>query len=370
MDFQFYMTSRLLYGAGCVEKHSGLLPTLGKKCLIVTGSSGAAKSGALGDITKALDIHGIKWEVFSEIGANPLLSSCKRAGYKAKAMGADFLVGIGGGSAIDGVKAAALYAANNISEKEIYALPEDCAALPVVLIGTTAGSGSEVTNASVLTDDATGVKKSVSRSSIYAAISFCDPRYTHSLSSYQTLSTALDAFSHSVESYLSIDADHLSSLFALDAVKGIYPVLKAHSTEMAGLSTGERDALFSGSILAGLAINRTGTCFPHPLGYVVTEYTGIPHGLATAAFLPAFMKRAARLSPEKLPALEAALGESIDSAAAFISCVTAPALQARISEKDVDAQAKRLEKQKNYDRTPGGYTGEDAVALMKEIFAK
>ena len=98
MNFSFFMPAQLLVGDNIVEENSALLAGLGTRCLLVTGKSSAKKSGALDDVTAALDSHGIPWQVFDGVGQNPLLSACHAAGAAAREFGADFLIGIGGRS--------------------------------------------------------------------------------------------------------------------------------------------------------------------------------------------------------------------------------------------------------------------------------
>ena len=112
MDFNLSIPVRVLSGKGVLLQHTPLLRPFGKRCLIVTGGTGAAKSGALRDVKAALISEEIDYDVFSEVGPNPLLSACHKAGALARENGADFIIGIGGGSALDAAKAAAVYAAN------------------------------------------------------------------------------------------------------------------------------------------------------------------------------------------------------------------------------------------------------------------
>ena len=112
MDFDFNLPIRVLSGKGVVLQHTPLLRAFGKRCLIVTGGKSAALSGALKDVKAALISEDIAYDVFSEVGPNPLLSVCRRAGALANEAGASFIVGIGGGSALDAAKAAAVFAAN------------------------------------------------------------------------------------------------------------------------------------------------------------------------------------------------------------------------------------------------------------------
>ena len=216
MNFSFFMPAQLLVGDNIVEENSALLAGLGTRCLLVTGKSSAKKSGALDDVTAALDSHGIPWQVFDGVGQNPLLSACHAAGAAAREFGADFLIGIGGGSPLDATKGAAIYAANpELTGRDIYDGHQN-PALPFALVGTTSGTGSEVTRVAVLTDDETGRKRSVATPDLYARVSLGDPRrYTASLPRRFTISTALDAVAHSVESYFAKTTDPISRACAV-----------------------------------------------------------------------------------------------------------------------------------------------------------
>ena len=153
MEFQFYLPVRVVAGPQAVRRCGPRFAALGKKCLIVTGRHAAAACGALGDVTEALRENGVSWELFDEVGENPLLSDCVRAAALCRACGASFVVGIGGGSPMDAAKAIALLAANpQITGDDLYTAADRHPALPIALVGTTSGTGSEVSAAAVLTD--------------------------------------------------------------------------------------------------------------------------------------------------------------------------------------------------------------------------
>ena len=105
------MPSRLVAGTNCVGENASRLAALGKRCLLVTSGSAARRSGALADVTGALEGQEIAFTLFDGISQNPALSACQAAGRAAFAFGADFVLGIGGGSALDAAKAAAAFAA-------------------------------------------------------------------------------------------------------------------------------------------------------------------------------------------------------------------------------------------------------------------
>lgn len=98
MDFNFHMPVHVVSGEGAVARNSTLLRTLGRRCLIITGGSSAKRSGALADVTAALDLWEIGWAVYDAVGPNPLVSACHEAGVVARSVRAEFIIGIGGGS--------------------------------------------------------------------------------------------------------------------------------------------------------------------------------------------------------------------------------------------------------------------------------
>ena len=356
LDYHFDLPVRFYAGEGCVRREGRAMKALGDRCLLVTGRSGARKSGALDDVVAVLEKEGIAWELYDGIRQNPLLSSCKEAGDRARAMGARFIVGIGGGSPLDAAKAVAVFAANDIPPMEIYKKEWANRPLPIVLVGTTAGTGSEMTTAAVLSIDQTLQKKSVSHHDLYAALSFGDPRYTHSLSYQFTVGTALDALCHAIEGYYSAKASAFSDLFALEAVRLLVSALR----EVEGLparqiTPAQRERLYYGSICGGMTISVSGTGFCHPMGYFLSEEYGAPHGTACAVFLPDFVRRAAELCPQKTPALLAAAGMSAEELAGFIHRIngyTPPAITA----SKLESLIQRWHGVKNFDVSPGDLT--------------
>lgn len=307
MDFQFYMPVKLFVEEHAIQNHREELARYGTRCLIVTGAASAKRSGALDDVTAALDAQQIPWRVFDQVEQNPLVTTCHRGGAVGAEFAADFIVGIGGGSPLDAAKAVAVFAANpTLPPQGIYGSWEHTA-LPILLVGTTAGTGSEVTRYSVLTDDA-GHKHSWGNDDSYARVAFGDARYTASLPVDFTLSTGLDAVSHAIESYFSRSADSLSDLFAIEALQLLLPTLKEVWLSQEPPTQQQRAALYNGSIYGGLAINRCGTLFCHAMGYYLSEEAGIPHGYACAAFLPELISYSVPLAPQKARRLFSALG--------------------------------------------------------------
>ena len=265
--FDFYMPTKIFSGEGCVKNNSKAF-NLGKKCIIVTGRNSARMSGALDDVCGVLDKNGIEYRIFDKITENPAVSTCFEGGMTAREFRAEFVIGIGGGSVLDASKAVSAYAANaHIKEKEdIYDISKLInKSLDIIAIPTTAGTGSEANAYAVLTLDGGVKKKTFTNPMSYPKYAFLDVNYTMSLSEKYTLSTALDAFCHAAESYLSPKSTHVSELLALYSAKAIYGGINKIKEGTADKHTKEQ--LLYASCAAGMAINTTGTGFPHPMGY-------------------------------------------------------------------------------------------------------
>lgn len=367
MDFNFFMPVQIFSGEGCLPQHAGVLRSLGRRCLVVTGRHSAKASGALDDVVRVLEEQNIDYTLCPAIGPNPLVSQCQTAACAAEACRADFLIGIGGGSVMDAVKAAAWLAANHIGDTDrLFAGTLRHPPLPAVLIGTTAGTGSEVSATAVLTLDDTGRKRSVTHPNCYARYVFADARYTASMSRTSTVSTALDALSHAVEGWFAPGCGDVITAFGEKAL----PLVSAGLRELAAApdtlpDAAGRERLFYGSLWAGMVLNATGTAFPHPFGYILTEDFDVPHGMACAVFLPAFTRRAEQYAPERAAQLFALCGGR-DSY--YTTLRTLTDVRITMTDEQIGAYSARWPGLKNLPRTPGGFTPEDGIALFRELF--
>lgn len=362
MDFNLSVPVRVISSENCVIKNSGEFSRFGKKCIIVTGGKSALLSGALEDVKAALEKENISSTVYDRVGPNPLLSICREGGKLAREFGADFVIGIGGGSPLDAAKAVAVYATNeNFEPYDIYTQTERNKALPLVLIGTTAGTGSEVGRVSVLTSDETGRKKSISPADCNPSLTFADPKYTYSMPYGVTVSTALDALSHAIEGYFSSKCTDIPSLFAEKAVELIWEGLKElHKTKNVP-DEKMREKLYYGSLYAGITLSYCGTAFPHPLGYVLTENYGTPHGMACAAFMPELIIKAGENEKEKLAKILEITGETTESFISLIKALTS--LESiEMTKEEIKEYCSRWDNVKinNFIFSPGGYTKEEA----------
>ena len=361
-----YMPVRVISGKNCVTEKGACVKAFGKKCLIVTGKASALKSGALEDAIELLESLDMEYSVFNNVEPNPETRTCKEAGDMAREIGADFIFGIGGGSVLDASKAIAIFACNEIeNHADIYNRSVPAKHLPVVLIGTTAGTGSEVTGVSVLTNSDTGIKKSISGADCYADISFCDYKYSMTVSVDTRISTALDAFCHATEAFVASGANDLSRTYSIKALSYLKDFIV---TDKISVEISERDSelLYIASLYAGLAINIAGTCFPHTVGYYLTENFDIPHGKACAVLLPEMLKRTKKYCPEKIEAILDCM--KTDFEALVTSVGSLADIDINVTEEQIDQVALRWKDGvKNFDRTPGGFTYIDAAAVLKSV---
>ena len=309
MDMNQYLPVRLMTGKGCVAAAGGKLADLGERCLILTGKRSAKLCGALDDVISVLDEQKIVWKHVDIIGQNPKFSDCAKAAEEAISFGAQFIIGIGGGSPLDAAKCTAVLAANaGMTQQEFYTLPWPKKPLATAMVGTTAGTGSEVTKVAVITT-LEGKKKSIKDDLIYPKLALGDHTYTDTLPEDFTRSTAIDAMAHCVESYFCRSANELSRTHA---VRGIRILLKEfRKLEQSGfesLDIQDREALYHASIYGGLSINMTGTTMPHTAGYLLTEQHGLAHGTACAVFLREFYFLNKRELPELTEQFHADIG--------------------------------------------------------------
>lgn len=284
--FSYEMPTKIYFGRGCIDEAGDAFKTLGKKALLVTGRRSAKINGSQAAVEKALAREGIAWTVFDEVEANPSVETVRKGAEIGRQEHVDFVVGIGGGSPMDAAKVIALLCTNDVDDAALFSGPYN-KPLPIVAVPTTAGTGSEVTKVSVLTNRRAGTKQSVTTPLIFPAIAFADPSFTMSLSETVTIDTAIDALSHAMEGYLSKTATPMSDVWAEEAMRFIGVRL----TELRGeLPYAVREDLMYGSTLAGIAIAQSGTTLVHGMGYQLTYYKGLSHGRANGLLLPQYMR--------------------------------------------------------------------------------
>ena len=368
MNASFYLPTRVYFGRGALRNNKQAL-ALGRRAFIVTGKRSAVASGALADVTAALAELGISYTVFDRITENPPLLTCREGGKSAAAEGADFVIGIGGGSPLDAAKAVAAFASNpDIEPMDIYdAEKRAVPTLPIVAVPTTAGTGSEANYYSVLTLPDGVHKKTFKAADGWPKVAFVDPKYTESCSVATTVSTALDAFEHALESYLSPKASVFSENCALFAGKEIWEILSqapsAYTPEM-------RDHLSAAANAAGMAISVAGTGFPHPLGYSITLLDGIPHGRACAAFAAEYIdyNERSEVGKARIAAFAAHIGTTPKVMKALLPGLADVSLS--FTEEEIDRRVKLVCGAGNYVNSPYVISLDEMYEIYRRLFLK
>lgn len=277
MKFNLKVPTEVLFGENIIKDNCNKFNKIGDRALIVMGGKSAKLNGALSDILTALDSCDKEYYIFDKVEENPSLETIEAGSKLGKAIKADFVIGIGGGSPLDAAKAISLMINNPKLTKESIFSQKGLEGIPVIAVPTTAGTGSEVTQYAIVTDHIGKVKRNLGQT-IYPKMAFIDSRYTEKLNIPMTRNTAMDAFSHIVEGYLNSNATEYTDKLSQEALKvwgeALDGLLKGSLTKE------DRNNLMMSSTLAGVIISKNGTSIPHGMGYALTYHKGVPHGLA------------------------------------------------------------------------------------------
>ena len=368
MNLNTYMPTKLVTGAGCVRASAKELAKLGKVCLLVTGKHSAKVCGALQDVTDTLYANGQTWVLFDAIGQNPKLTDCMAAAELAIQAGADFILGIGGGSALDAAKCIAILAANpGMTQAQLYAFDWPNPPRKIVAVGTTAGTGSEVTKVAVITTP-DGRKRSFHHEAIFPVLALGDPSYTMSLPPMVTRATMVDALAHCAESFFSRAANHISRMYAVEGIRLLLPVFrKLAATGCDDLDYSTREQLYCASVYGGLAINVTGTCFPHTMGYLLTETFGIPHGTACAVFQTEFFRYNKSVVPELAAEYLARIGCTEEEYCRLLDALTPPC-DITLTEEQIASAHSRWINNGSIAKCQGVFEADMADAILRRKF--
>ncbi len=307
--FSFIIAPEIIFGrgtaakAGCAAKKLG-----GRRALLVTDKA-ILKAKLLNKVQESLSKAGIEIEVFPDVEPEPSLEIADEAGGRARSC--DLVIGVGGGSSIDIAKTAAMLAKNEGKASDYVGMDKiPRPGLPKIMIPTTAGSGSELTFSAVLVDKRKQKKVMLHSSHLFARVVLFDPLLTLSLPSSLTASTGIDALTHAIEAYVSLQANVLTDTFALGAIKLIAENLGTAFRE--GKNFIARENLLMGSLLAAMAFRNAGLGAVHALANPLGKVCGLSHGVANGILLPQVMKFNAASSPKKFARIAQALGERVE----------------------------------------------------------
>lgn len=299
---KYYCPTKIIFGNDSLQNILDCTKELGKKnVLLITGQKSMKNSGITGKLLTYLKDYNVN--VYDKVEPNPSIETVNDCIETAKQNNSDLIISLGGGSAIDAGKAAAILMKNDgkigdylYKRKKIQNKGIDFIAIP-----TTSGSGSEVTPYSVITDKNKKKKLTLAHDFIYPSFAIIDPILALTLSKSNTAVTGIDALAHSLEAYWSINSQPISELFALKSIMLIFSNLQKVCNEPNNVKYRKNMSL--ASLFAGMAFNNTGTNVCHAVSYPLTTYFNVPHGLACGLTLSSVLEYNKEIIKEKMNAL-------------------------------------------------------------------
>lgn len=285
--WRFHNPVSVIFGAGCLTEAGNALG--GRSYVLVTYREPLFKKLA----DRLISVAGVPLAVIDDIPPNPdfeALGRCCAALGELKAV-PQAIVALGGGSVTDAAKVLAAGSGDFSRVQRFLETGEGedaLAALPIIALPTTAGTGSEVTCWATVWDKRASRKYSLSRPQLYPEKALVDPELTHAMPASLTISTALDALSHALEAIWNRHANPVSTQLAVAAARDILKFLPDLTKELQCVALRER--LSRAALMAGLAFSNTRTALAHSLSYPITLRYGVPHGLACSFTLPMVMR--------------------------------------------------------------------------------
>jgi alcohol dehydrogenase class IV len=309
--FTYFAPTEIIFGWGCLKEIGALAARYGRKALVVTGHTSPSGAALYGRVQKLLAGAGVEAAHFDGVIANPTTDVVSAGAKMAKEFGAGLVIGLGGGSSMDTAKAVAVEAAHPGTAWDYlhYTAGPTEKTLPIIAVGTTAGTGSQTTPCAVITNSAKKDKSAIWHKNIFPKVALVDPELTVSMPGNVTAQTGFDAFCHNFEAYISINANPLTDALALNALDIIVRALPEVLAD--GGNREARSLMAWADTAGGMVIASAGVTLPHGLGMQIGGHCPqVSHGQSLAVFYPEFTRFTWRAAPEKF----AALGRLLDPA--------------------------------------------------------
>jgi alcohol dehydrogenase class IV len=277
---------QLLFGRGCLQH----LKTLtGERAVVVTGGSSMSRSGVLQRVRDFLSEAGIESAVFSGVEPDPSFDTVLRGAERMKEYGPDWIVAVGGGSAMDAAKAMWIY----YEHPELLRLQDILPPAPFPKLRGKArlvcsGTASEVSRSIVITDSRTHLKHGIGNMEMMPDVALCDPEVALTMPPAVTAETGMDALTHALEALVSKRANYISKILSMAAARDIIAYLPRAFRDGANIEW--REAMMNASMTAGLAFTNVSLGIVHSMAHTIGGLLGIAHGLANAILLPVIIR--------------------------------------------------------------------------------
>lgn len=307
--FGFRTVPHIVFEAGAAARLPALAgPALGKaKRLFVLSDEGLARAGLLDGPLAALEEAGYAVELFADVVADPPEAMVLDAAERGREFGAQAVIGFGGGSPMDTAKIVALLLGGDQKLADMYGMDKATGPrLPLILVPTTAGTGSEVTSVAVLTTGETS-KRGIAAAPLYADMAVLDPELTYGLPKHVTAATGIDAMVHAIEAYTGKRFKNpISDALALAALERLHRGLERACTD--GQDLEARSDMLLGAMLAGQAFSNSPVGGVHAMAYPLGGIFHVPHGLSNSVVLPPVLRFNAPAAEAQYAELAGAIG--------------------------------------------------------------
>lgn len=282
MAYQFNMPRKVLIGTNSLESAETTIKGLGKKALIVTGKN-VTKNGLVKILTDFLTNWDIRFELYNDITGEPTEEMIDAGVAAYQQTECDFLIAIGGGSPLDSAKAIAAMTVLSGRLSDYMGVEIQGEFPPMVMIPTTAGTGSETTKFTIITDTRKNVKMLLKGDVLLPDLAILDPTFTLSAPQSITAATGMDALTHAVEAYTSRKGNTLTDGYALSAIKRIFQYLpRAYSDSN---DQKAREEMQIAAFEAGVCINNASVTLVHGMSRPIGALFHVPHGISNAMLI-------------------------------------------------------------------------------------
>ena len=311
MNQLFQCPARVISGMGSFENLGEEARSLNASRILLVIDPFLAQNGFAARTTEMLEKEGIAVTIFDGVEPDPRCEIPEEAARQAREFGAEAVVAVGGGSALDIAKVAAVLATDFRDVREFVGINKvSRPGLPLVLVPTTAGTGSEVTNIAILSDEQAHLKVGVVSPHLMAHSVILDAELTRGLPPSGTAASGLDALIHAIEAYTGNTATEHTDIYAEKAIRLIGANLRRAWSR--GDDMEARHNMLMGAFYAGLAFSNSGCAAVHAFAYPIGAEFHIPHGIANAIMLIPVLRMNIPSRQERYAAIAAMLGESLE----------------------------------------------------------
>lgn len=316
MEFSYFLPVNIQFGWNKVDNVADFAVPYGKKALIVTGRTSAKRSGLYDRVVAKLDAAHIEHVLFDQVDANPLTTTALDGAALAKSESCDMVIAIGGGSIMDCAKGIAFMAVNDGDINDyIFNRKTSDNALPLIVIPTTCGTGSEGNGFGVLTNPETGDKKSLRCNAIVPKVSIVDPAVMGTMPPHVLASVGFDALCHNIEAYTSKTAQPFTDALAHYAVTLLAQYLVPLYKHVKTIANGQEavlnkkqltkawESVTLASTIGGMVINTAGVTLGHGMEHPASGLKDITHGVGLAVIEPVVVEYTWSANSEKFNSL-------------------------------------------------------------------